>query len=741
MTPAAESPQQSILIVDDTPANLRMLVDQFQANGFLVLVAEDGEEGVQRAEFANPDLILLDVKLPGIDGFEACRQLQANPKTRDIPVIFMTALDEEDDKVTGFAAGGVDYITKPFQIAEVMARVRTHLALRAAKAQLVEQNQQLQQQEIAVRQQAESDLHFQATHDALTGLSNRRLLLDRVQQAIASARRSGQRFIVCFIDLDRFKLINDSLGHEAGDTLLKTIARRIMGCLRDSDTVARMGGDEFVLLLRDLEDVGQALHTVQRVADAVSQPIQLGAREVTVTCSVGCSAYPTDGVEADDLLKFADCAMYRAKEAGRNNMQLYNADLRRRLEERVKLEGELRHAIDREQLTLHYQPQVDLKRGVIIGVEALLRWHHPELGNVGPSRFIPLAEETGLIQPIGEWVLHQACAQARAWQQAGLPHVRMAVNLSARQITHGDVAALVKRTLAATGLDSAWLELELTETASMDDPDHIIPLLTRLKDMGVSLAIDDFGTGYSNLQYLKRFPVDMLKLDGSFVRELTSSPSSLAIADAIVAMSHRLSLQVVAEGVETEGQLRLLAARDCDQVQGYYFSMTLPADQCAALLRAGPQALPPTLARPGARRTLLILDDEPSETAAVARVLPPGQYDLLLSHDPDDAFELLATHPVGVVLSDHRMPKLTGAEFLGRVRQLYPQTVRLMMSGYQDFNLVTAAINQGAVHRFLPKPCEHAELRAAVAEAFDLHEHRVAGLYERGIGTQPHRVP
>ncbi|WP_137886508.1 EAL domain-containing response regulator [Pseudomonas sp. 2FE] len=576
MNQAADSPRQSILIVDDTPANLRVLVDQLQEHGFLILIAEDGEEGVQRAEFASPNLILLDVKLPGIDGFEACRRLKANPKTRDIPVIFMTALDNENDKLAGFAAGCVDYITKPFQIAVVMARVCTHLALRAA----------------------ESELHFQATHDVLTGLPNRLLLLDRLQQAIICARRVDQRFIVCFIDLDRFKWINDSFGHEAGDTLLKTVACRMVACLRESDTVSRLGGDEFVLLLRDLDDVEQALLTVRRVIAAVSQPIQLGEREVTVTCSVGCSAYPADGVEADDLLKFADCAMYCAKETGRNNLQLYNAELRRNLEERVRLEGELRHAIERQQLILHYQPQVDLKCGVVVGVEALLRWQHPELGEVAPSRFIPLAEETGLIEPIGEWVLNQACAQNRAWQQAGVPCVRVAVNLSARQVTRDDVAALVARTLSATGLDPSWLELELTESASMGDPDRVIPLMTRLKAMGVSLAIDDFGTGYSNLQYLKRFPLDRLKLDGSFVRELTGCPRSLAIADAIIAMSHRLSLQVVAEGVETGGQLQLLATRDCDQVQGYYFSPPLPADQCAALLRAGPLALPPTLVRP-----------------------------------------------------------------------------------------------------------------------------------------------
>lgn len=714
--------RQSILIIDDTPANLRVIVDHLEALGFLILVAEDGEEGVQRAEFALPDLILLDVRMPGIDGFEACRRLKANPLTRDIPLIFMTALAEASDKLEGFDVGAVDYITKPFQVPEVTARVKTHLALRAVELRLAAQNKLLQQ-EIAVRRQAEAELQFRATHDALTGLPNRTLLLDRLQQALASAARNGLRVVVCVIDLDRFKWVNDSLGHEAGDILLQTMAARMLACVREADTVARLGGDEFVLLLRDVEDVAQELLAVHRVLAEMAQPLWLGEREVMISASAGCSVYREDSDEADELLKFADCAMYRAKAAGRNQLQLYSIELRRDLQERVLLEGELRHAIERQQLFLRYQAQVELGSGRIVGVEALLRWQHPELGEIAPGRFIPLAEEAGLIGVIGAWVLQQACGQNSAWQRAGLPPVKMAVNLSAQQAKHGDLLGLVSRTLAATGLAPAWLELELTESVSMGDPQRMIALLGQLKAMGVALAIDDFGTGYSSMQYLQRLPLDRLKIDGSFVRELTSSPGSLAIVDAIIAMAHKLGLLVVAEWVETEGQLALLAARGCDQVQGYYFSVPVPAEQCAALLRDGVRPLPAALVEAARRRTLLVLDDDPLVTAAVARVLrQEGQYQLLLAHDANEAFELLALHPVGVVLSDQRMPGLLGIEFLERIRQLYPHTVRLLMSGCRDFELALAAINQSAVHRFVAKPWASSELCTVIAQAFELHE-------------------
>jgi diguanylate cyclase (GGDEF)-like protein/PAS domain S-box-containing protein len=441
--------------------------------------------------------------------------------------------------------------------------------------------------DISERKRLESQLHHQATHDALTGLPNRSLLVDRLHLAIAEAKRYHERFMVAFIDLDRFKWINDSFGHDAGDVLLKTVSKRMLSCLRESDTIARLGGDEFVLVLRDSGNGEESLQVLNRVVACVSSPMTIGGHELTVTCSMGCCTYPEDGDDPETLLRFSDAAMYRAKEIGRNNMQHYDDDLRRHFNERVQLATKLRHALDRRELSLHYQLQVDLRSGAITGLEALLRWRHPRLGNIEPARFIPIAEETGLIERIGEWVIDQACQQNRRWQDAGLPPVRIAVNLSAKEFRRPGLEKRIADCLAKNSLDPAYFELELTETASMDDPDKTLPLMHKLKELGICLSIDDFGTGYSNMQYLQRFPVDKLKLDGSFISEITTNPGSLAITDAVVSVAHRLGMKVVAEMAETEGQVAMLAACGCDQVQGFFFSEPVDADHCAELLRLG----------------------------------------------------------------------------------------------------------------------------------------------------------
>lgn len=441
--------------------------------------------------------------------------------------------------------------------------------------------------DISERKEFETRLHFQASHDALTGLPNRILLVDRLDFAIAKARRDHGRFMVSFIDLDRFKWINDSWGHDVGDTVLKTISERISSCLRETDMIARIGGDEFVLLLQDSSSENESLLVLRRVMESITQNMTISGHQIAITCSVGCSVYPDDGNTAEALLRFSDAAMYRAKEMGRNNMQLYDMSLRSRINERVKLRTDLRYALERKELTLHYQLQVDLQTRNIRGVEALLRWQHPELGNIAPSRFIPIAEETGLIQSIGEWVLQHACMQNKLWQKEGITPLPVAVNLSARQLSQPGFETKVAESLALTQLDPACLELELTESASMDDPDKTLSLMRKIKELGVALSIDDFGTGYSNMQYLQRFPVEKLKIDGSFIRDITQDPGSLTIADAIISLAHRLSMKVVAEMAETKSQIEILADCSCDQVQGYYFSRPVPAHECAKLLLCG----------------------------------------------------------------------------------------------------------------------------------------------------------
>jgi len=438
--------------------------------------------------------------------------------------------------------------------------------------------------DITARKLTEQRIHHVAQHDVLTGLPNRSLLQDRLGQAVARADRSRRPVWVMLIDLDRFKYVNDSMGHKAGDVLLMTVAARLRAALRDTDTVARLSGDEFVVLLaEEAEPLSPAI--VQRVMDAVAQPIMLAGREFFVTCSVGVAAYPCGGTPADSLIEHADIAMYRAKKLGRNNFQFYTPAMNEESLERVRIESGLRNALERNEFVLHYQPQVDLQSGRIVGMEALIRWQHPELGMVPPARFVGVAEDTGLIVPIGAWVMRTACAQNKVWQDAGFGKLRVAVNLSARQFGAADLVQDIEAALVDTGLDADCLELELTESLFMGDIAPAVELLHRMKALGVNLSIDDFGTGYSSFSYLSRFPIDVLKIDRSFVADITHDANDAAIVDSIIALAHNLRLSVIAEGVETAEQLDYLRRQGCDEMQGYHFSRPLPSADFEQLLR------------------------------------------------------------------------------------------------------------------------------------------------------------
>jgi diguanylate cyclase (GGDEF)-like protein/PAS domain S-box-containing protein len=438
--------------------------------------------------------------------------------------------------------------------------------------------------DITARKLTEQRVYHVAQHDVLTGLPNRSLLQDRLGQAVAYAGRSGFPVWVMMIDLDRFKYVNDSMGHKAGDVLLMTVASRLRSSLRDTDTVARLSGDEFVVILS--EHAGEPLtrDIVQRVMDSVARPVMLGNKEFFVTCSIGVAVYPSEGTPADSLIEHADIAMYRAKKLGRNNFQLYTPAMNEESLERVQIETALRNALERNEFVLHYQPQVDLASGQIVGMEALIRWEHPELGTVPPGRFVFVAEETGLIVQIGAWVMRTAAAQNKAWQDAGLGRLRVAVNLSARQFGDPELIAGIESVLADTGLDPACLEIELTESLFMSEASAAVELLHRMKALGVNLSIDDFGTGYSSLSYLSRFPIDVLKIDRSFVADITDDANDAAIVSSIIALAHNLKLSVIAEGVETPEQLDYLRSQGCDEMQGYYFSRPLPASEFEQLL-------------------------------------------------------------------------------------------------------------------------------------------------------------
>jgi diguanylate cyclase (GGDEF)-like protein len=446
--------------------------------------------------------------------------------------------------------------------------------------------------DITDRKSAEARISYLATRDPLTELPNRVLFNDRLEQGIVAARRTGQSLALMFIDLDRFKNINDSLGHQVGDMLLKEVAARMQGCIRKGDTLSRLGGDEFVVTLEGLQQAEDAIQVASKIIKALARPFEIGGHTLNTSCSIGISIFPDDADDDRALMKNADTAMYHAKEKGRNNYQFFSPEMNVRAVERHNLETALRLALERQEFSLHFQPQVDIRTSKVVGVEALLRWHHPERGLLSPATFIAVAEESGLIEPIGQWVLRSACQRAKAWQDAGYPPLKMAVNISARQLNRPrEFARGLSRILSSTGLDPRYLELEMTESLLLQNADENIAVLRKLGQDGVRIAVDDFGTGYSSLAYLRQLPIDTLKIDRSFVRDLESDPEDAAIIHAVVAMAHSLDLLVTAEGVETRAQLEALARIGCDEYQGYLFSRPLPAAELAARFLA-PGELP-----------------------------------------------------------------------------------------------------------------------------------------------------
>ncbi|MCB2226844.1 MAG: EAL domain-containing protein [Desulfarculaceae bacterium] len=441
--------------------------------------------------------------------------------------------------------------------------------------------------DISAIKNSEEKITYLAYHDALTGLPNRRLFNDRLEKAIASSARKDQRLALLFLDLDNFKHVNDGLGHAAGDELLRETSARLADTVRDEDTVARLGGDEFIVLLMGIREPEYAGVVAQRVLDAMARPFSLRGREFFLSASVGITLFPDDGREAETLMANADMAMYRAKGAGRNNFKLFTPELNDKVQRRMALEGALRSAIDNQEFLVHYQPKVELNQGSVVGVEALVRWQRPEQGLISPGEFIPLAEDTGQIVPIGRWVLEQACRQTKAWHDKGREGLAVSVNLSPRQFQQKDLVPMVAETLGRTGLDPRCLELEVTESMVMNSVDEAIVTLEELNRLGVQLSMDDFGKGYSNLYYLKRFPMNTLKIDRSFVQDVAVNSDDASIVDTIINMSRGLRLKVIAEGVENRDQLSFLRERRCDQIQGFLFSRPLPETELYDLLASG----------------------------------------------------------------------------------------------------------------------------------------------------------
>jgi diguanylate cyclase (GGDEF)-like protein/PAS domain S-box-containing protein len=699
MDAKAPDPQRPLILVADDDPSTRLLVrEALEYSGFAVTEAKNGTEAIAAFAGESPEMVLLDVRMPEVDGFQACAALRRMPGGDTVPILILTGLDDIDSIKQAYEAGATDFASKPINLFILTHRVRYMLRakrafdeLRQSEARLasaqriarlgnwerhlktgaIHWSEQIYRlfgvtpgsftptlesflerlhaedrelvgrateeavrgdrpynldlrillpdgsvrfvheqaevmtdasgeavtlagttQDISERKQAEEQIRFLAYYDGLSKLPNRMLFMEKLSLALETARRQSHTHAILFLDLDRFKRINDTLGHSVGDRLLQGVAERLRKCLRSSDTlarggepqsaadtVARLGGDEFIVSISDLNRGEDAAKVARRILDSLSEPFRLDEHEVVITASIGISVFPADGTDVETLLKNADTAMYHAKDSGRNAFQFYSGSMNAAAFQRLALENSLRKAIEREELMLYYQPQIDIDTGRIVGAEALIRWRHPDLGLVSPGDFIPLAEETGLILPIGRWVLLSACSQGKSWQEAGYGPLQIAVNLSGRQFRQQHIVQTVEEAIRETGFDPRRLEIEITESILMRSAEETVQTLRELKAMGLRVSVDDFGTGYSSLNYLTRFPIDALKIDQSFVRDIAADPGDAAITAAIIAMARGLKLDVVAEGVETQDQLTYLRQRGCRLMQGYLFSRPVPAEE------------------------------------------------------------------------------------------------------------------------------------------------------------------
>jgi diguanylate cyclase (GGDEF)-like protein len=563
-----------ILLVDDNGGDARLLCEMLNgpSSRKYDLTHRESLEKAMTHLVADPvDIVLLDPGLPDAQGLGAVRRVHASAPR--VALVVLTRLDDELLAAQALQEGAQDYLIK--------GQIEGRGLLRAVRYAIERKTM-----ENAARAMALQIAHS-AHHDFLTDLPNRMLLNDRINQAIALAQRHAKKVAVLFVDLDGFKHVNDSLGHSIGDKLLQSIARRLVGCARGTDTVSRQGGDEFVVLLSEMQHPEDAAIAARRMLKAVAETHSIDQHDLHITTSIGVSVYPDDGRDAETLIKNADTAMYQAKENGCQSYQFFKPAMNNRAVERQSLEDGLRRALERQEFALHYQPKINLRTGKITGAEALLRWTHPTRGSISPAQFIPVAEDCGLILPMGAWVLREACKQGRAWADAGLPAVTMAVNVSAIEFRDERFLEGLFAILGETGLDPRSLEVELTEGVLMKRAKSTASILQTLRERGVQVAIDDFGTGYSSLSYLQKFPVDALKVDQSFIRQISAIGDDATLVTAVIGMARSLKLRVVAEGVETLEALAFLRAHDCDEAQGYYFSRPVPSQRFARLLRTG----------------------------------------------------------------------------------------------------------------------------------------------------------
>jgi diguanylate cyclase (GGDEF)-like protein len=573
-----------ILVIEDDQAVRENLLELLESENFDVLGAENGILGVQLAREVIPDLILCDVMMPELDGHGVIQTLRGNPTTAMIPFIFLTARADKVDFRQGMELGADDYLTKPCTADELLRAVATRLQKQAALITLT-------QTYVTALNEAEERLNHLLHHDSLTGLSNQLSLRERLTEILSQQNRAEQDLPILLLQLNRWNRIYETLGYALGDRLLQAVADRLKTYIGPTDSVARLNTDQFIVILADVRDRKAMIAAAQALLERITRPFLLDEQEVYLTANIGIALHPHNGNHIDTLIKHADVAMHYAQQKGVNQYEFYSSTMKAGSANHLSLEANLRRAIERQELQVYYQPQVNLCTGQIIGAEALLRWFRPEAGFISPADFIPLAEETGLIIAIDEWVLAIVCAQAQAWQQAGLPSFPIAVNLSGLQFHQENLYERISQILRATRLEPRFLELELTESILVQNTDATIRKLHQLKKLGVQIAIDDFGTGYSSLGYLKQFPFDTLKIDRCFVSNIANDSKNAAITTAMIQMAHSLGLKIVAEGVETELEFAFLRQHECDHMQGYLFSRPLPKTEFEQMIAARKHSL------------------------------------------------------------------------------------------------------------------------------------------------------
>lgn len=580
---ALQQQENLILVVDDQRSTRDYLGTLLKEEGYRVVEAENGQEAVDLFDQEHPDLIFMDINMPVMDGYEATRQIKSRVSARHVPIIFLTAENNENALIHSLESGGDDFLSKPFSLSLIRAKVKAQLRIQTLNDSLQTNIQRLEQ-EVEDHKRTQQELHHISNYDALTSFPNRHFFLIYLAQSIQVAEAYGRKMALLLMDITNFKLINDSYGHVVGDEVLREVADRLREETGETFLIARLGGDDFALLCEDIQTEEQVEERVGAIIAKMAEPFHLEGKELLLGVTMGTSLYPNDCRTPESMLRCADTALEYARSTGNNNYRSYEPEMKRQTRESVELQSSIHKALEKDEYELYYQPQVDSMNHSVVGAEALLRWNHPELGSVPPDRFVPILEKEGLIVEVGTWVMREAIRQHLDWIGKGYPPVRVAINFSVLQLQEEGMAEMVINEVRESGIAPPWFKLEITETATVSNFDQVKSTLYKIRNQGIQIAVDDFGTGYSTLSYLQKLPVDIIKIDRQFIRDIPFSSDDKTLVKAVIGMAHSLSLDVVAEGIETEEQAAFLKQHRCDELQGYLFGKPLPAEEFEVLL-------------------------------------------------------------------------------------------------------------------------------------------------------------